>query len=91
MPGAVSAIDKSSVHKICSGQVILDLATSVKEVVENALDANATSVEARLRSNLAHTSGYQHRSPLNVQAVAMPSTHALTCAYGADQAEGVRV
>lgn len=26
----IKAIDKSSVHRICSGQVILDLATAVK-------------------------------------------------------------
>lgn len=45
--GKVAPIDKSSAHKICSGQVILDLATSVKELVENALDASATSVEVR--------------------------------------------
>jgi DNA mismatch repair protein PMS2 len=43
--GSINQIDKSSVHKICSGQVVLDLATSVKELVENALDADATSIE----------------------------------------------
>jgi DNA mismatch repair protein PMS2 len=44
----VVPIDKCSVHKICSGQVILDLATSVKEVIENALDAQARSIEVSL-------------------------------------------
>jgi len=43
--GKIKAIDRASVSRICSGQVILDLSTAVKELVENALDAGATSVE----------------------------------------------
>ena len=43
--GKIVPIDKGVVHKICSGQVILDLATAVKELVENALDAGATNIE----------------------------------------------
>ncbi len=42
----IRAIDNGVVHRICSGQVILDLATAVKEIVENALDAGASTVEA---------------------------------------------
>ncbi|KAL0023381.1 hypothetical protein WJX79_000253 [Trebouxia sp. C0005] len=45
----IRAIDKGVVHRICSGQVILDLATAVKEIVENALDAGASTVEVRLK------------------------------------------
>ncbi|KAL9548707.1 hypothetical protein MBANPS3_005560 [Mucor bainieri] len=41
----INAIDKQSVHKICSGQVVLDIATAVKELVENSIDAGATSVD----------------------------------------------
>ena len=36
---SIQAIDAASVHRICSGQVILDLATAVKELIENSLDA----------------------------------------------------
>ncbi|KAG1659518.1 Mismatch repair endonuclease PMS2 [Nymphon striatum] len=49
MSGTVKAIDKTSVHKICSGQVILTLSTAVKELVENSLDAGATNVDVRLK------------------------------------------
>ena len=40
----IKAIDQTTVHKICSGQVVLTLAVAVKEIVENAVDAGATSV-----------------------------------------------
>ncbi len=46
----IAAIDPHSVHRICSGQVILDLATAVKELIENSLDAGATVVEVRFRN-----------------------------------------
>ena len=43
--GKITPINKKVVHRICSGQVVLDIATAVKELVENALDAGASNVE----------------------------------------------
>lgn len=40
----IKQIDNASVHRITSGQVIVDLQTAVKELVENALDASATAI-----------------------------------------------
>ena len=48
---AIAAIDAASVHRICSGQVILDLATAVKELIENALDAHATHVQISVKAH----------------------------------------
>jgi len=51
MTTVIKAIDKAVVHRICSGQVILDLATAVKELIENSIDAGATSIEVRLKEH----------------------------------------
>ncbi|KAI8341544.1 hypothetical protein BD560DRAFT_412104 [Blakeslea trispora] len=51
MVGMIAAIDKQSVHRICSGQVVLDLATAVKELVENSIDAGATSVDINFKDS----------------------------------------
>jgi DNA mismatch repair protein PMS2 len=47
----IQPINKDTVHKICSGQVILNLATAVKELVENSIDAGATTVEVKLKDH----------------------------------------
>ncbi|KAH8392727.1 hypothetical protein KR215_003193, partial [Drosophila sulfurigaster] len=47
--GQIQAIAKDTVHKICSGQVVLSLAVAVKELVENSIDAGATLVEIKLK------------------------------------------
>lgn len=41
---SIKPIDTSSVHRITSGQVLVDLQTAVKELVENSLDAGATNI-----------------------------------------------
>jgi DNA mismatch repair protein PMS2 len=43
---AITAIDKTSIHRITSGQVVIDLQTAVKELVENSVDAGATNIGA---------------------------------------------
>lgn len=49
MSSQIKPINKLDVHKICSGQVVLNLATAVKELIENSLDAGATSVGIKLK------------------------------------------
>ena len=47
--GAIKAISGSSVHRICSGQVILDPSSALKELVENSVDACCTKIEVKLK------------------------------------------
>ncbi|KAF1323910.1 Mismatch repair endonuclease, partial [Globisporangium splendens] len=47
--GALHVLEKRDVQRICSGQSVVDLATAVKELVENALDAGATLIEVKLK------------------------------------------
>eukprot|EP01134_Creolimax_fragrantissima_P003647 CFRG3647T1 len=50
MLNTIKAIDKQSVHRICSGQVVVSLAIAAKELVENSIDAGATLVEIKLKN-----------------------------------------
>ncbi|XP_068895726.1 mismatch repair endonuclease PMS2 isoform X2 [Tenebrio molitor] len=45
----IQPISRDTVHRICSGQVVLSLAIAVKELVENAVDAGATIIDVRLK------------------------------------------
>lgn len=45
----IQPIDLNSVRQICCGQVVVNLATAVKELVENALDAKATTIDITLK------------------------------------------
>lgn len=44
----IKPIEGRSVHQIQSGQVIVDLQSVCKELVENSIDAGATSIGRRL-------------------------------------------
>lgn len=48
--GSIRAIDAHTVHRITSGQVVIDLQSAVKELVENSLDAGATAIEVRFQN-----------------------------------------
>nr|XP_033330669.1 mismatch repair endonuclease PMS2-like [Megalopta genalis] len=45
----INAINKQAIHQICSGQVVLDIATAIKELVENSLDSGATLIDIKLK------------------------------------------
>ena len=45
----IRPIPSTDVHRITSGQVVLDLQTAVKELIENALDASATNIAIHFR------------------------------------------
>ena len=47
----IKALDRPAVHQIQSGQVIVDLCSVVKELLENSLDAGATSIEIRFKNS----------------------------------------
>ena len=50
----MNALPPSTVQHIASGQVITSVSSAVKELVENSLDAGATSVLIRLVSQLRY-------------------------------------
>jgi DNA mismatch repair protein PMS2 len=49
-PNDIKRVNKETVHKICSSQVILNLAIAVKELVENSVDAEATVIEIKIKN-----------------------------------------
>ncbi|KAF4512984.1 hypothetical protein G6O67_000307 [Ophiocordyceps sinensis] len=50
MAASIKPIDGESVHRIQSGQVIADLCSVVKELVENSVDAGATNIDVRFKN-----------------------------------------
>lgn len=47
----IEPLARADVHRISGAQVVLDLRAVVKELVENALDAGATSIEVRFKEH----------------------------------------
>eukprot|EP00550_Attheya_septentrionalis_P011813 CAMPEP_0198304578 /NCGR_PEP_ID=MMETSP1449-20131203/57472_1 /TAXON_ID=420275 /ORGANISM="Attheya septentrionalis, Strain CCMP2084" /LENGTH=1167 /DNA_ID=CAMNT_0044007103 /DNA_START=237 /DNA_END=3740 /DNA_ORIENTATION=+ len=47
-PSSIVSIPTSAVHRLVAGQAVTDLASAVKELVDNAIDAGATSINIRL-------------------------------------------
>ncbi|CAH8647297.1 unnamed protein product [Dicrocoelium dendriticum] len=47
----ISPLNEAIVHKICSGQVVVSLASAVKELVENSIDAGASKIEIKLKEH----------------------------------------
>ncbi|XBW38756.1 hypothetical protein QEN19_004342 [Hanseniaspora menglaensis] len=46
----IKAISEADIHSITSGQVIVDIVSVVKELLENALDANSKNIEVILQN-----------------------------------------
>ncbi|KAI0206203.1 hypothetical protein F4808DRAFT_406420 [Astrocystis sublimbata] len=46
----IKPIEAKTIHQIQSGQVIVDLCSVVKELVENSLDAGASNIEVRFKN-----------------------------------------
>ena len=45
MSKRIRPVSENVIHRISSGQVVVNLATAVKELIENALDAGAKNIE----------------------------------------------
>jgi DNA mismatch repair protein MutL len=51
VPASIKALPPSTVQLIGSSQVLLDASSVIKELVENALDAHATSIAIEVSAN----------------------------------------
>ncbi|KAJ4165377.1 hypothetical protein LMH87_007011 [Akanthomyces muscarius] len=71
----IKQIDGRSVHQIQSGQVIVDLCSVVKELVENSVDAGATTIDVRFKNQGLDSIEIQDNgsgiSPANYESVAL--------------------
>ena len=49
--GRIRPMGSGAARRICSDQVVVDLRSALKELLENALDAGASKIEVRLRDH----------------------------------------
>ena len=79
----IAKIDPKSARQISSGQVVVDLAGAVKELVENALDAHASSIDLRIAEDsgvveIECVDNGHGIAPRDFALVAMPSATSKT-------------
>ncbi|ESZ99129.1 hypothetical protein SBOR_0539 [Sclerotinia borealis F-4128] len=71
----IKPIEGRTIHQIQSGQVIVDLCSVVKELVENSLDAGATSIDVRFKNQGLEAIEVQDNgggiSPANYETLAL--------------------
>ena len=53
-PKSIQPIGTTTIHQICTGQVIHDLSQAVKELIDNSLDAHATRIDIKLKKYGIH-------------------------------------
>ena len=49
----IKILDENSINKIAAGEVIENPSNVVKELIENAIDANATHISIKLKTDLS--------------------------------------
>jgi DNA mismatch repair ATPase MutL len=47
----ITKLDSNTVQRISSGQLILDIPSTLKELIENAIDAKATQIDIGLEDD----------------------------------------
>ena len=70
----IHVLDQITIDKIAAGEVIERPASIVKELVENAIDAGATSVKIEIKDGGISCLLYTSPSPRDTERSRMPSS-----------------